>query len=289
MKPVLLLALTAWTCSTHAQGIGGSLLFSTDSDANDIQRQTLFVRQATADGLEIGASAAHTAFRQARRHSSRFALQHEFSGEAWSSRSDFGVETLGARHHLTGELGLDYRRGQWTWSLGAERSLVDSREGIERGLNARTLHAIADWSAAARGATLVLSRTAYSDRNDRPAARVRLWHNLCADCGVHALVAAERYTNTRPYTGNYFSPERYLRVMAGAGLRQRFDGGTFAARALFGRQRVDGVERPSSQLQLGFDSPPAPGGWRWQAALVRDQKQPGYAYLQGTISAYLRF
>ena len=147
---------------------------------------------------------------------------------------------------------------------------------------------MADWSSATRGAAVVLGRTAYSDDNDRNRLRARLWQSVC-DCGVYVQLAAETYSNSRPYTGSYFSPDRYTRALAGVGVRERTSAGTFAARAEYGVQRVDGEQQPSHTLTASFESPRSADGWQWSAELVHDRKQPGYTYSQAQLRLIKRF
>lgn len=288
MRALVLALLLGIAFGARAGTLGGSYFYSADSDSNDIHKQTAFGWASMSERLDIGGSLTRSDFRAVGMRSNRLAFQHDHRHGAFASRSDVGIEQLSSRSYLTGDASMDFRAGSWTWSAGAERALVDSIEGLKLGLTATTAYAVADWSTDRRGAAVVLSRIAYSDDNIRRTTRLRLWQNVC-DCGIYAQLSAQHYSNSSPYAGNYFSPRRYARVMAGVGTRQRFGPGTLTARVEYGTQRVDGERHPSSVMYLAFESARRASGWQWQAAAIRDQKQPGYTYTQGTISIFKRF
>ena len=288
MRAACLIALLLATATAQARTLGGALLFSTDTDDNDIRRTTVNGWEAVSEQLDLGASLNRTEFAALGRHARRTGVQYDFHAGALLSRGDLGVERLAGRDYLSGNLMVETYRGEWTFGAGLERALVDSERGIALGLAATTAYLMADWSSATRGAAVVLGRTAYSDDNDRNRLRARLWQSVC-DCGVYVQLAAETYSNSRPYTGSYFSPDRYTRALAGVGVRERTSAGTFAARAEYGVQRVDGEQQPSHTLTASFESPRSADGWQWSAELVHDRKQPGYTYSQAQLRLIKRF
>ncbi len=284
----ILVALAMWTVPAHADSLGGSYFFSTDTDGNDIHQQTLDGWRAVSEALDIGASLGRTSFKQSGRHSTRGALRYDFREAGFASRGDIGLERLGGRSFVTGDMVVETYRGAWTLAAGLERALVDSEQGIDQGLSATTAYALADWSREEHGAAVILSRTAYTDNNSRNRLRTRLWKSVC-DCGLSVQLATESYSNSRPYTGNYFSPDRYDRVLGGIGVRHRTPHGVFSGRAEYGVQRVDGEQQPSHTITASFESARQPGGWQWRVEFIHDRKQPGYTYTQGYASLIKRF
>jgi hypothetical protein len=286
---LVVLAVAAGTANlADARSLGASYLFSTDTDDNDIHRHTVNGWEPVSAHFDIGASASRTTFVRHDRHAVRGGVQYDLRDGALASRGDIGVEHLAGRDYLTGDLVVETYRGAWTLAAGLERTLVDSERGIALGLAATTAYVMADWSADTHGAALVLARTAYSDTNDRNRLRTRLWQSVC-DCGVYVQVAGETYSNSQPYTGNYFSPERYTRALGGIGVRRRVAAGTFSARAEYGVQRVDGEQHPSHTLTARFESARSTEGWQWSAEFIHDRKQPGYNYLQAQATLIKRF
>lgn len=288
MKAIALILLAALAGAADARSLGGGYLFSTDTDNNDIHRYTVNGWEALSDQFDLGASVSRTDFKRSQRHATRGAMQYDLRHGEFASRGDIGVERLASRDFLTGDIVLETYRGNWTLAAGLERALVDSERGIELGLSATTAHVMADWSGTARGAAFILSRTDYSDDNKRHRLRTRLWQSIC-DCGLFVQAAAETYSNSRPYTGSYFSPDRYMRALAGVGMRRRTAVGTFSGRAEYGVQRVDGDQQASHALSASFESARDPGGWQWRAEFIHDRKQPGYDYNQAQLSLIKRF
>ena len=88
MRAACLIALLLATATAQARTLGGDLLFSTDTDDNDIRRTTVNGWEAVSEQLDLGASLNRTEFAALGRHARRVGVQYDFHAGALLSRGD---------------------------------------------------------------------------------------------------------------------------------------------------------------------------------------------------------
>lgn len=193
-----------------------------------------------------------------------------------SSNSLFANKLLSesTRSELSGELthsALDNGQDKWLgWTqytakpsaatnaeVRYEKNWIDSRNGIEEGITYAALTAAGDWDVLPRvNLAGVIGRLDFSDGNRRPLYRAKANLLLSETYGVSLYVRGRKYSNSDPYTGNYFSPESYREYLGGISLRRRLPvvRGTLAATIDWGRQNADGTSAPAHTWRVSLES-----------------------------------
>lgn len=179
--------------------------------------------------------------------------------------------------------------------LMLERSLVDSRAGIEKNLSATLAGVGGDLPLTP--ATMLNGSIAVQhveDDNRRTHARLRLSHELAAAPTAIQVQARYRAIRARnPYTGNYFNPRSLDEVLVGPFARIDRAGwrGTFWAGA--GTQRVDGTRKRAYALEANLVSPrlaESPVFFTISLGVKRDgARAEGYDYRYFTAGLAARF
>ena len=183
-----------------------------------------------------------------------------------------------------------------SYELHAERGIVDSPASLQNGITYNALTLSTDYEATPR---FVLSgglgQINYSDDNRRPFVRAKANYVLSEEYGVSGYVRTRLYRDSQPYTGHYFSPERFGEVLGGVGLRRRVGqiNGTLTAFAEYGRQRIDGVTSPVYGWQLRYESFLS-NAWRLEVAVGQQSTAgtgggSGYRYRYGRVSVLIPF
>jgi hypothetical protein len=201
-----------------------------------------------------------------------------------SGDSLFAARKLGAID-LAGEITqsrLDNGREEWLgWAqissqpspasnveLRYEKNWIDSSNALNAGVTYSMLSAAGDYQLTPRwNVAGVLARLDFSDGNDRPLYRVKTSWVVSEQYGISIYARARTYTNSEPYGGYYFAPERFEDYLGGIGLRRRLPivRGTLSAQLDWGRQIVDGAASPAHTWNVRLESWP---GMRWSYAIV---------------------
>jgi len=138
-----------------------------------------------------------------------------------------------------------------------ETNWVDSRNALDRGIAYQALTVAGDYQFTDRfDLAGVIGRLNFSDDNERSLYRAKATYLISETYGVNMYVRSRRYSNSDPYSGNYFSPDRYYDYLGGIGIRKRlsFVRGTVVGNIDWGRQSVDGVESPARTWQIRVES-----------------------------------
>jgi hypothetical protein len=212
----------------------------------------------------------------------------EYSGPAFhatgSSDSLFATRKRGAVD-VGGELTqsrLDTGREEWLgWAqvsvrpseasnleLRYEKNWIESARALDAGITYAMLSAAGDYQLTQRwNVAGVLGRLDFSDGNDRPMYRVKTSWVLSEQYGISAYARARSYTDSEPYGGHYFAPERYRDYLAGFGARRRLPiiRGTLSVQIDWGRQLVDGESSQARTWNVRLESW---AGMRWSYAIA---------------------
>ena len=102
----------------------------------------------------------------------------------------------------------------------------------------------------------VLGQMNFSDQNKRVFWKSRISYVLSEERGISTYLKTGRYTNSLPYTGNYYSPEVLSNYQAGLGFRRRLSlfHGYLSGNAEAGSQSADGVDTPIHGVELRFEA-----------------------------------
>lgn len=201
-----------------------------------------------------------------------------------SGDSLFAARRIGAVD-VGGELTqsrLDNGQGEWLgWAqisslpgpasnveLRYEKNWIESSNALTSGVTYSMLSAAGDYQLTPRwNVAGVLGRLDFSDGNDRSLYRVKSSWVLSEQYGVSAYARARTYSDSEPYGGFYFAPERFHDYLAGIGLRRRLPivRGTLSAQIDWGRQVVDGEASPAHTWNVRLESW---AGMRWSYAIA---------------------
>lgn len=195
-------------------------------------------------------------------------------------------------HATLGEAGwIGDFSGDLHLELGWERNLVESANALASGITYDALTVAADKTFADRlTIALVAGHLDFSDGNERPLLRARISYRLFDEPGIHIYAKTRRYSNSQPFTGNYFSPDRLRDELAGLSFRQGVPGlaSVFSGWADWGRQTVDGTSTGVHTWQLKLEGYPR-RPWHYALALgyqttagVSGGPNYGYRYLQAS-------
>lgn len=182
------------------------------------------------------------------------------------------------------------------YEVRLERHIVDSPASLQSGIVYNALTAAADYEVTPRFVLSgVLGQINFSDDNRRPMARAKATYVISEEHGFSGYVRGRYYRDSNPYTGNYFSPERFGEVLGGVGIRRRVGEikGTLSAFAEYGRQRIDGSGSPVYGWQVRYESF-VHQMWRLELALGAQSTAgtlggSGYRYRYGRVSLLIPF
>jgi hypothetical protein len=190
----------------------------------------------------------------------------------------------------------ELRRADWSRSIFVEREIVETDQGLRRGIYYTFAGASTDIRLDDRN-TLALTAglQEFTGRNERLHARARYIHALRAVPGLSAQLDARYYRSTAPSEFDYFSPSDFVRVVPLVQFR-RFTGSGWMllAAAGVGGQRSTGAPWTAARLgQLRVQSPMAARNFDAFAELLytNDSISGGtdYDYVMGRAGFTLRF
>lgn len=152
----------------------------------------------------------------------------------------------------------ELRRTDWSHSLFIEREIVETDQGLTRGIYYTFAGASAD-IAIDDGNTLALTAGVqeFTGDNERLHLRGRFIHALDTEAGLSAHIDARYYHSTTPGEFDYFSPRNFVRVLPILQLRRHDDSGwMFLAAGGLGLQHSTGNDWSLARLaQARLESP----------------------------------
>ncbi|MCT2559412.1 hypothetical protein N0B51_10520 [Tsuneonella sp. YG55] len=211
-------------------------------------------------------------------------------GPEWRWRARIGTDG----DTLVGS--AEIRRADWAQSVFVEREIVETDQGLRRGIYYTFAGASADLGIDENN-TLALSTglQAFSGRNERLHFRARFVHAVRAVPGLSAHLDTRYYHSTHPGGFDYFSPRNFVRVVPLAQFR-RFTGAgwMFLAAGGLGGQRNTGTEWSIARFgQLRAESPRNARAFDAFAEVIytNDSLSGGtkYDYLMGRAGVTVRF
>lgn len=206
---------------------------------------------------------------------------------AWQWHGRVGTDG----HRLLGAASL-VRTGRLRTEAFAERDLLETRRGLERGQVVTFAGAAVDIpleDGDRRQLTLLAGLQDFDDGNLRTHLRANLVQTLSDRLGLSAQLRARAFRNSTPRAGDYFSPESFMEAVPVLQVRRRFAGGwTGAVAGGWGRQRQTGTPwRDARLVQASLTSPVAPGRSYLRATFNYSDTPgvagQGYGYRQATL------
>ncbi|MCL2021430.1 MAG: hypothetical protein FWG81_04880 [Betaproteobacteria bacterium] len=171
----------------------------------------------------------------------------------------FGVHNVRGHQLFAGSLDyLERLTPDSALGVSLERDIVNSVQGIDKGLSSTALMLVAEHQFTPRfGVGIAAGSTRFSDGNYRPILRARWNYELAPEYGVSAYLKNRYYENTRPYLGNYYAPESLHELSLGLAWRTALsDYVVFTAEADGGQQWVDRTDRRAIwSTRLALQSP----------------------------------
>jgi hypothetical protein len=278
MKPVLtrwlapaLLPLLAWSGAAFAQAgdiedepssrpaAGTEVWASTDSEGTTVLK-TLGRALWDFDGREkyYGIAAEHVWFDPAsgeKREDDRVYLDFaDHLGPDWRWRARVGTDgdtVLG---------NAELRRADWSQSFFIEREIVETDQGLTRGIYYTFAGASSDITISDQSTLAVTAGVQeFTGKNERLHLRGRLIHTVEAEAGLSAHLDARYYHSTQQGEFDYFSPKDFIRLLPLVQLRRRNDAGwMFLAAGGVGAQKSTGADWSTARFgQLRLESPPS--------------------------------
>ena len=283
----LCVALLAAPSMAMAGTAGMAIHSSSDTDGMGARYIISSASAQLLDELSVGYSYTDLYFSSGewKQTGHRHAIQATADVDAWKVTADLGV-TSTTEDTGTGSIQAEYSFGSNMVYVGVERNLVDNQTGIQNNLTFDNYFVGTDLVFGDVGVAASIGTTRYSDNNNRSFNKVKGYY-VVAD-GVHVYARNLYYSNSSPYTGNYFSPDSYYQTLAGVGVRYRVGPGVMVAHADAGQQTVDGTGEFSYTWRVAYNVERTEG-WSVTAYAGQDQKQPEYRYNEIGIAVIMRF
>ncbi|WP_265529579.1 hypothetical protein [Sphingomicrobium marinum] len=243
--------------STASPAVGVEFWFSEDSDGTSVKK---FVGRALWDfenrekytGIAVEEVWFGPATGDERQHSRIYLDLADHIGSDWRWRARVGSdgETLLGNAEL--------RRTDWAQSIFIEREIVETDQGLKRGIYYTFIGASADLPV---NDTSLLALTAgvqaFTGENVRLHVRGRYIHSLREEWGLSAHLDARYYHSTRPGEFDYFSPQNFVRLVPLLQMRRRTTSGWIflAAGGVGVQQSTDSDWSLARYGQLRLESP----------------------------------
>ena len=231
------------------------------------------------------------------------------SGRGWESRDRIfvrGAEKLG-NWQLRARVGTDGDSLIGSASLNddskfrkeffVERDIVETRQGLDRGLYSTFAGAAVDLPVDDRNVFTALAGVqAFTGDNVRTHLRASYIHVLDPKIGLSAQLRGRWFRNSDPREFDYYSPRWYAEILPVAQVRRFVRGWEMVGAAGVGLQRDSGSNwRASRYAHARFRSPPR-SGWSLNGNLTYTNTPSatgspgsGYRYVQATLGVSKRF
>jgi hypothetical protein len=165
----------------------------------------------------------------------------------------FGSRTLGA-FQLAGQV-----PGTVNLEARFEKDLVESAPSLKQGITYSAYTLAADKEITPRFVLAgVAGRFNFTNDNQRDLYRLKATYVVMEDIGLSAYAKTRHYSDSRPGSTLYFSPDSFNDYLGGLRIRRRVGSlhGMFSAYVEAGRQQANGVTSPVHGWQLRMESFP---------------------------------
>ncbi len=290
-------ALAQGGSDTSARGPapGVELNFSTDSDHTDVVKLLgralwTFQDRDHYQGVAVERAWFSPSGDKMRRETRAYIDLADSLGEKWRWRARVGTngETiLGA---------ASLRSKDWSKEVFLEREIVETRQGLDRGIYYTFGGASFDVPLGVRDTLNVMGGVQeFTGKNVRLHLRGTAIHVLAPQLGISVQLRARYFHSTRPGEFDYYSPRNFVALIPVLQMR-RFDnrGWMYLAAVGYGVQKATGSHRQSAELvDLRMESPARSNRLQAFAQLQYsnnslNQGGGGYRYLSGRLGLTIR-
>ncbi|HEX8640505.1 MAG TPA: hypothetical protein VF704_05045 [Allosphingosinicella sp.] len=281
--------------SRHA--LGTEFFYSSDSDDTEVIREALNLdlRNEGDEGY-LGISLERARYNpQGLGWQSRDRIYaraaDSFADWQWRARIGTDGETV------LGSIGIN-DTSRYRKEFFVERDLVETREGLRRGLYSTFAGAAIDLPVGEHNIlTAFAGVQSFTGDNVRLHLRGSYIHVARPDLGLSLQLRGRYFHSSDPREFDYYSPRWYAEILPVAQVRRFFGGWEVVGAAGLGVQRDSGTDwRQSIHAHARFRSPPGRRGWAVNGALTYTTTPPAtgsgdgdYGYLQITAGVSRRF
>lgn len=143
---------------------------------------------------------------------------------------------------------------------GVYGDLVDSVEGVQRGVTLRGWNAGIDYYTDHYGVVFSLRESYYSNGNTQPGWLAKAYVNVYP--GINVYVSTRQWTNSDPGNEDFYSPADYERYNVGLGFRQRLGNVLLSGYLETGKIYEDDVSGGGDAWRVSISSlPEQPRHW----------------------------
>lgn len=306
MRPIVAIWLTALATTPAAaqeapspprQAAGTELFYASDSDGSEVVRAALnFDLRNAGENDHIGFSIEKAWYRPANGgDESRERAFVTAAGERgkWQWRARIGSDG----DTVIGSIAVNDTR-PLRKEFFVERDIVETRQGLQRGIYATFAGAAIDLPAGDRNSfTALVGVQDFTGDNVRLHLRGSYIHILKRDWGLSAQLRGRYFQNSAPREFDYYSPRWFAQVLPVVQVRRFVGGWELVGAAGIGAQRdADSKWRQSRFAQARFRSPIRASRWSVNGGITysstpafTDTSDSAYSYLQISLGVSRRF
>jgi hypothetical protein len=280
-----------------AQAVGTEVFASSDSDGTEVLR--------VAIDFDL-ANESRESYIGARVEEARY----NPNGDGWRQRRRAFVraaDSLG-QWKLQARIGTDGDRviggisahddAAFRKELFVERDLVETARGLDQEIYTTFAGAAVDVPVGDRDSiTALAGLQTFTGRNERIHLRGNYVHVVKRDWGLSAQVRGRWFRSSVPREADYYSPRSYFEVVPVLQMRRFVEGWELVGAGGLGLQRDSGSKwRQSRLFNARVQSPDTGSRWLVNASVsytntpsIAAAGDPGYSYVQGTLTVMRRF
>ena len=277
MTPLLVAAAVA----ASGQAVGADLYYSNDAEDTEVLKTGIDFDLSYSGpekhwGVRVE-SARFTPLGQHSRTMERAYVRAADSFGAWKWSATVGTDG----HTVLGSASI-HDEAQFRKEVFVERDIVESPQGVERGIYYTFAGAALDVPADDRNSvTLVAGLQPFTGDNVRTHLRATYVHVLKPDWGLSAQLRTRWFHSSDPREFDYYSPRWYAEVLPVVQVRRFVGGWQLLGGGGYGAQRdSDSKWRSSRYFNARVTSPRFRRDWALTAGLLWANRppNPGFTY-----------
>jgi len=277
--------------------VGTDIFYASDSDGTEVIRAALNVDlRNRSDNDHLGFSIEKGWYRPANSpQESRTRGFLTAAGEQgkWQWRARVGTDG----DNVIGSIGVN-DTSPWRKEVFVERDIVETRQGLRRGIYSTFAGATLDMPASDRDTfTAMLGVQKFTGDNVRLHLRGSYIHVVKSDWGLSVQLRGRYFSNSTPREFDYYSPPWFAEILPVIQVRRFIGGWELVGAGGIGAQRDAFSQwRQSRFVQARFRSPIRGSAWSATGAFTYtntptfgDTSDSGYSYMQVSLGVSRRF
>lgn len=211
------LSLLASSIAT-AYEVGSGVAFYSDNEGFDAQKTTAMAMVTDTLGVRYGK--VNVQMPSLHEEGNNVTAVIRKIEHKYTVTGDLGIGSVGGKEFFVGDAtaAYNFRDGLSVYG-GVYGDLVDSEEGIMRGITYTGWNLGVDMYTKYYGATTQVQQTYYSNNNKLQGVFAKFY--VTPLDGVSVYVSTRQKTNSKQDLGAFYSPEEYERYNVGLGFRRR--------------------------------------------------------------------